>query len=69
MMTTARRESLLATDQQWSYVRRLMNEAFSRLYKNTPNIDVHHAPRDYSKADASADIARLLAAKSRGWRD
>jgi hypothetical protein len=62
-------ENYLATDAQWSYVRRLMNEAFSRHYDNTPNIDVHHMPRNYTKAQASADISRLLAAKARGWKD
>lgn len=58
---------ILATDAQWAYVRRLMNEAFSRRYANVPNIDVHHQPSCYTKAEASADIARLLAAKANGW--
>jgi hypothetical protein len=61
--------STLATDAQWGYVCRLMNEAFANLYQNVPNIDVHHQPTYYSKSQASADIARLLAAKSRGWSD
>lgn len=59
----------LATDAQWAYVRRLMHEAFAKSYSNTPNIDVHHAPTYYTKIQASADINRLLAAKSRGWKD
>ena len=58
------------TDSQWSYIRRLMNEAFVHLYKNVPNLDINHsAPMNYSKLDASADITRLLTAKSRGWKD
>ena len=60
--------SILATDAQWSYVRRLMNEAFAHLYKDTPNIDVHHRPTYYTKEQASADITRLLAAKKNGWK-
>ncbi len=58
----------LASDASWAYVRRLMNEAFAHLYKDTPNIDVHHRPTYYMQSDASADIKRLLAAKARGWK-
>lgn len=57
-----------ATDAQWAYVRRLMNEAFAKLYKDTPNIDVHHMPRNYTSAQASADIGRLLKAKAQDWK-
>jgi len=59
----------LASDAQWAYVRRLMNEAFCHLYRNTPNIDTHHRPAYYTMSQASEDIKRLLAAKSRGWKD
>jgi hypothetical protein len=59
---------LLCTDAQWSYIRRLMNEAFAHHYSNTPNIDVHHMPHNYLKSDASADIQRLLSAKQKGWK-
>jgi hypothetical protein len=69
-MTTRYAKALatLCTDAQWSYVRRLMNEAFSRHYADVPNIDVHHMPTYYTKTEASADINRLLAAKARGWK-
>ncbi len=58
----------LASDQQWAYVRTLMNQAFSHHYENVPNIDTHHRPTYYMTTQASADIKRLLEAKSRGWR-
>lgn len=61
-------EATLATDAQWAYVRRLMNEAFVHHCANTPNIDVHHQPTHYTKEQASADIKRLLEAKARGWK-
>jgi len=63
----SRLESLLATDAQWSYIRRLMNEAFASHCELVPNIDVHHQPTQYLKADASADIKRLLELKAQGW--
>lgn len=45
-----------------------MNQAFSHHCKNVPNIDVHHRPTYYMKADASSDIKRLLEAKAQGWK-
>lgn len=63
-----RAEAILATDAQWSYVRRLMNEGFARLCKSLPNLDVHHMPTYYTKEQASADIKRLLELKAGGWR-
>lgn len=63
----SRIENLLATDQQWCYIRRLMNEAFANHCNQTPNLDVHHMPYQYLKTDASADIKRLLELKAAGW--
>jgi len=59
---------MLATDAQWNYIRVLMNEAFRNLYKQTPNIDVHHRPTFYTKEQASGDIKKLLNAKKNGWK-
>ncbi len=56
------------TDAQWSYLVRLMNEAFSHLYKKTPNLDVHHMPYNYTTKQASTDIQSLLEAKKGGWK-
>jgi len=63
-------DHLLATEPQWAYVRRLMLEAFAKGYrgKDLPNIDTHHQPTYYTKADASADIRALLSIKARGWK-
>ena len=58
-----------ATDAQWSYIRRLLREAFAHLYEGGPNLDEHHMPTNYTRDQASADIKRLLEAKGRGWRD
>jgi len=68
-MTARYRAALatLATDAQWSYVRRLANEAFAHHFAT--GIDANHRPTYYLKTDASADITRLLAAKARGWKD
>jgi len=56
------------TDAQWSYLQRLLREAFAHLYKHGPNLDTHHMPTHYTKQQASSDLKSLLAAKSRGWK-
>jgi hypothetical protein len=66
---TERLEALLCTPAQWSYIRRLLREGFASHYKGGPNLDEHHMPTNYMKQQASADIATLLAAKARGWKD
>jgi len=58
----------MATDAQWSYIRRLLREGFAHLCKSLPNLDEHHMPMYYSKQKASADIQRLLELKARGWK-
>lgn len=63
----SRASEMLASDAQWSYVKRLMREAFAKGYNNTPNLDVHHRPTYYTIEQASADIKRLLEAKQKGW--
>jgi hypothetical protein len=56
------------TDAQWAFIKRLMNEAFVHHCNKTPNLDVHHMPRCYSKEQASADIKALLNLKANNWR-
>jgi len=67
-MMAIRADAALCTDEQWSYIRRLMHQAFARGCKTMPNLDVHHMPRHYLKSAASADIKRLLVLKANGWK-
>jgi hypothetical protein len=57
-----------ASDKQWSYVRSLLDEAFVNHYEHGLGLDRHHRPPHYSKSQASSDIAALLSAKQRGWK-
>ena len=49
----------MATDAQWSYVSRLLNQAFSRRIDHGLGLDANHRPHHYTKQQASADIERL----------
>lgn len=64
---TARLE---CTDAQWSYLRRLMTEAFVHhcASPDLPNLDVHHMPTYYTKTQASQDIETLKRLKMNGWK-
>lgn len=53
---------------KWAYVRRLWNEGWARHCPRLPNLDPHHMPTYYTKAQASGDIKRLLELKAEGWK-
>ena len=61
------RRRLYATDAQICYLRRLLNEAFGKLYNHPFNLDVHHL-EGVTKAYASTAISGLVEAKNRGWK-
>lgn len=63
-----RAQATLATDAQWSYLRRLLRERFAHHCSAGPNLDEHHMPTYYTKDQASADIKRLLDIKAKGWK-
>lgn len=72
MRMIARRRAVIArlyaTDAQLTYLRRLLDESFSHLYRHNLCLDSHHLDR-VTKAYASRAITELVAAKQRGWTE
>lgn len=60
------RARLYATDKQIRYLAILLNEAFANLYSHGLCLDPRQLART-TREYASAAIAQLLRAKSRGW--
>lgn len=56
------------TGPQQSYLRRLLDEAFSRGYSGDVSLDRHHLERTGARY-ASFAIEHLKAAKERGWTE
>lgn len=56
------------SDEQWSYIRILLREAFVHHYDKRLYVNEHHRPERMNRTEASALISTLKAAKEKGWK-